>query len=172
MNHPFAIPLFRSILLIISCLVFTSCDKAELILPEAGKIAGNLAASDQCSQEETAWAAGERYANPGNWATFTAYNPDGITVPLIAAENVEIGEVVFSAEAGGKVLIQIVFTPDSGWALQEGEESVKIQGYENPPSGNPAPGLFSYKDNELTVEVHAFNYYGVHLDVKKVVDCD
>lgn len=165
----------------ILCLVLTaslsllSCTEQELAVPlidHAQKEKPDNEATEGCAQEETAWADGERYINPGNWATYTAYEGTEKTVALYAAENIEIGTVSFSSVADEKVTITIQFTPDSGWELQDGDETLKIQGYNSAPVGNPAPGLFKYKSNELSVEVAAYDYYGVHLDVQNTANCN
>ncbi len=58
----------------------------------------------------------------------------------------------------GKVTITLAAL--NGARLQSVAESVKIQGYETAPSGNPPPGLFTtYKGNETTVIVDAYAYY-------------
>jgi|GEM_PF-7021364 hypothetical protein len=125
---------------------------------------------EECAEEETAWAAGVRYINPGNWATYTAYDGTEKTVPLFASKDINIGTVKFSAVANDSVTISIAFVAD--WGLQAGEETVKVQGYETAPSGNPAPGLFKYKDNDLSFKVKSAKFYGIHLDVRKLTPCD
>jgi hypothetical protein len=131
-------------------------------------IPGPICAPDSNGCEwigETAWSAGPRYTLKGNWATYTPY-VSGSTVNLYAGQTMEAGTVTFSAETNGEIDITIVL--NSGWRLAEGVfESVKIQGYENAPSGNPSPGLFTtYKGESLTVTVPLYNFYGVHLDVE------
>ncbi len=124
-----------------------------------------------CNRKETAWADGDRYANPGNWATYTTYEGVDQTATLYAAENQDIGTVNFSSPSDNVLTITIVF--DEEWSLQNTEESVKIQGYNSPPSGNPAPGLFStFKGNELTVTVPVYDFYGIHVDVQEMKTCD
>jgi hypothetical protein len=113
---------------------------------------------------ETAWAAGNRYVSKGNWATYTPYEVD-TTVTLYAGQHMEAGTVHFSAVVDGEVTITIEL--NSGWQLEDVEEAVKIQGYNEAPSGNPAPGQFTtYKGNDLTVTVPAHAIYGVHLNVE------
>lgn len=122
-----------------------------------------------CYQDETAWAAGSRYVAQGNWATYTPYVAN-TPVNVFAGQNYLVGTVTFSEVVDGKVTITLAAL--NGARLQSVAESVKIQGYETAPSGNPAPGLFTtYKGNETTVIVDAFAYYGIHLDVQRVVDC-
>jgi len=80
-------------------------------------------------------------------------------------------QIFFPAVAEGQVTITISL--EDGWELDPSEtESVKIQGYSNAPSGNPAPGRFTtYNGNNLTVTVPEFNFYGIHLDVLKAIPC-
>ena len=119
-------------------------------------------------QEETAWSDGPRYTQRGNWATYTEAEEDS-DVTLYAGRTNEAGNVHFSGITNGKITLTITLNAD--WYLQDGDESVKIQGYDNAPSGNPAPGRFTtYKGNSLIVEVDAYDFYGIHLDVKKKVE--
>lgn len=115
---------------------------------------------------ETAWADGDRYVNPGNWATYTSY-VEG-TVTLYAGQTEVAGSVEFSAVNSGMVTITITLAP--GWDFQDVAENVKIQDYDDAPSGNPAPGQFAHKanasGNSISVNVPANNYYGIHVDVK------
>jgi len=128
---------------------------------------------------ETAWAAGTRYVARGNWATYTAYSADS-TVTLFAGQHHAVGTVSFSAVDSGQVTITIVLAgarlaPDydeDGNQLDTYGEVVKIQAYDVAPKGNPSPGLFTtYKGAELTVTVPARAFYGIHLDVERVI-CD
>lgn len=122
-----------------------------------------------CYKDETAWATGPRYVEQGNWATYTPYVAD-TPINIYAGQHYLVGTVTFSEVVDGKVTITITLT--DGAVLQEGGETVKIQGYDEAPSGNPAPGLFTtYKGTETTITVDAFNFYGIHLDVKRVVEC-
>jgi hypothetical protein len=122
---------------------------------------------DKCyeTQEETAWAAGQRYVTRGNWATYTAYQ--GGTVNIYAGQHMFAGTASFSAVSDG--MVTITMSLNEGWGLQEGN-SVKIQDYATPPSGNPSPGRFAHKGSSLVVSVPANNYYGIHLDVQALVE--
>ncbi|HBT86364.1 MAG: hypothetical protein PHO13_07475 [Fermentimonas sp.] len=123
-----------------------------------------------CYQDETAWAAGTRYVTKGNWATYTPYVAN-TTVNVYAGQTYLVGTATFSEVVDGKVTITLAAL--NGARLQDVAESVKIQGYNSlPPSKNPAPGQFTtYKGTETTITVDAFAYYGIHLDVQRVVDC-
>ena len=125
---------------------------------------------DECEwYGETAWSAGNRYVNKGNWATYTPYVADEI-VTLFAGRTLEAGTVHFSAQVDGYITITI--TLNAGWRFLDEEENVAVQDYEFAPSGNPAPGLFAHKgdaDQSLavfTIEVPLNNFYGVHVNVE------
>lgn len=128
---------------------------------------------DVCyGDEETAWAFGPNYNQngQGNWATYTPYEAN-VAIDIFAGQYHNIGTVMFSEVTDGKVTITISLIEN--WVLAEGNETVKIQGYNEAPSGNPAPGQFNtYKGTMLTVTVDAFEFYGIHLDVRPIVDCD
>jgi hypothetical protein len=121
----------------------------------------------ECSQEETAWATGPRYVSRGNWATYTPYQ-DG-SVNVYAGQNMHAGTATMSAVSGGMVTITISL--NAGWSLQNVSNPVKIQNYNTAPSGNPSPGRFASKGTSLTVSVPADNFYGIHVDVQKAVQC-
>jgi hypothetical protein len=128
-----------------------------------------------CYGEDTAWSAGTRYQDPGNWATYTSYLSVEKTVTLFAGQTINIGTVTFTPEAG-QVRITINLTAAK---FQNVSENVKIQGYTEAPSGNPNPGGFtthkatvSPDDNSYSVLVPAFAYYGVHVDSAPIVPCD
>jgi hypothetical protein len=124
---------------------------------------------EKCYRGETAWSAGERYTQRGNWATYTGYE-DGLEVTLFAGRTHEAGSVSFEAVEDDSVKITISL--NEGWSLKVADEPVKIQGYEAAPSGNPAPGLFTtYKGDELEITVPAYAFYGIHLDVREEIEC-
>lgn len=116
---------------------------------------------------ETAWASGARYVTRGNWATYTAYQVG--TVNVYAGKNDFAGTATFSAITNGNVTITIKLNSD--WSLQEVSNPVKIQGYTVAPTGNPSPGRFANKGTSLTVTLPYANFYGIHLDVRKAVEC-
>jgi hypothetical protein len=120
-----------------------------------------------CSQEETAWATGPRYVSRGNWATYSPYAAGSVNV--YAGQNMLAGTATMSAVSDGNVTITIAL--EAGWSLQDDSNPVKIQGYSVAPSGNPSPGRFANKGTSLTVTVPAANFYGIHLDVQKAVQC-
>lgn len=102
---------------------------------------------------------------------YVSYSGTAKTVDLIAGQKTDIGDVSLSApDINGKVTIGITITA-AGWSLADVDEPIKIQGYASAPSGNPAPGLFAYKSSTSPVIVPANNFYGIHLDVAKLIDC-
>jgi hypothetical protein len=119
---------------------------------------------------ETAWAAGTRYQNPGNWATYTPYAADS-TVTLYAGQTLDAGTVHLSAPVDD--IVTITITLNAGWRFADVAENVKIQDYYVAPSGNPAPGLFDWKGyatgSPFEIEVPLNNFYGVHVDVEQEV---
>lgn len=118
---------------------------------------------------ETAWASGTRYVTRGNWATYTTYQNVATSVNLYAGQNKFAGTAAFSAPVAGKVTITI--TLNSEWTLQDVSNPIKVQNYSVAPTGNPSPGRFAFKGSSLVVVVPADKFYGVHLDVKPVVEC-
>lgn len=117
---------------------------------------------------ETAWGAGDRYVEQGNWATYTAYET-GMNILIFAGQGMEAGYLTFSEVSAGKVTITI--TLFSGWRFEAVEENVKIQPYDTVPlPENPAPGRFAVKataeTSPFTIEVDAAAYYGIHLNLE------
>ena len=130
---------------------------------------------------ETAWAKdnNELEYNPGqggNWATYIKYEGSTMTATLYAGQHNEAGTVTLEPD-GDKVKITFNIATESPenegeWVLNKdnGNELIKIQGYNDAPSGNPAPGQFeTYKGTETTIVVDKYNYYGIHLDMAKLV---
>jgi hypothetical protein len=127
-----------------------------------------------CFKNETAWAAGDRYENSGNWATFTAYYGTTKTVDLLAGQTYNIGTVTFGEVEDGAV--EITISLNSIGAFQDVAENVKIQDYASAPSGNPANGSFAHKGDAtgktFTITVPANSYYGVHVDAARIIECN
>lgn len=131
------------------------------------------------SNDETAWADGERYVQKGNWATYTSYEGQAKTVTLWAGQNMLAGIVNFKPYNASH--IKITITLDKNWGFNPNEsENVKIQDYKNtPPSKNPKVGQFDWKYfvPNVVPNVHEFiidknNFYGVHVDVVGAVPCE
>ncbi len=111
--------------------------------------------------DETAWASNELGApgtlpyNPGgtgDWATYVAYAPDK-TVALYAGQTIDVGTVEFSAPTGGMVDITITITLTGGWQFFGDVDNVNVQDYASPPSGNPSPGRFDWKEHASAARV-------------------
>lgn len=116
---------------------------------------------------ESGWAAGTRYTQKGNWATYTPYTP-GTEVILFAGKTMEAGKVIFSEPFNDTVTITINLNP--GWFFNIVPENVKIQDYKTtPPSRNPSPGKFAWKGFaykcSFSMDVPMNNFYGVHVDL-------
>jgi hypothetical protein len=147
----------------------------EITEPSQGSWYGNIEYTVQCCDDEkcyefmdeTAWAAGSRYVQRGNWATYTKYEYGTKTVTLFAGRTIPVGTVTFSPVVDGFVTITINLTGD--WEFDPVEENVKIQNYASAPSGNPSPGLFAYKGTgegqSFNIDVVPDAFYGVHVDV-------
>jgi hypothetical protein len=137
-----------------------------------------------CYQDETAWAFGDRYVKKGNWAMYVKYTGVEKTVDVIAGQNMVAGTATFSAPINGGTQITIAINLTNSLIFYYdlyapiGDDNVKVQDYASKPSGNPAPGLFAWKETALygstsyTITVPKNNYYGVHLDVAYEVPCE
>jgi hypothetical protein len=148
--------------------------------------------NQECFEDETAWAFGNRYVRKGNWATYTIYEPNKI-VTLFAGQTLEAGQVTFGESIDGVITISIQLFDDWVFSVnyeldengniildENGEpirdNNIKVQDYEMTPTGNPAPGLFNWKTSgigqykEIVVPIN--NFYGVHVDVAIPVECN
>ncbi len=131
---------------------------------------------EECWENETAWAEGPRYVCKGSWAMYVPYDGTEKTVDILAGQTLEAGTATFSAPVDGKVTITINL--NDGFRFAAVDENIKVQDYDQAPSGNPSLGLFAYKNTvgvdikSYTITVPANNYYGVHLDVQHRVPCE
>lgn len=128
---------------------------------------------DTCgSKDETAWSYGEGFGS--NWAMYTEVNGEDKTVDLIAGQHYKIGEVSFEhVQVDGEDKVTITITFIEGAGLQDVSEPVKIQGYDDTPTGSSSPGQFqTYKGNDTEVTVEEYKYYAIHLDAYRPLDCD
>ena len=127
-------------------------------------------------QEETAWAFDDpTYEYGGNWAKYIQYDGVEKTVIFLAGQKPTDMTVTLTLAGEGKVkmvfknIFEIAPESDGKWVFQDVTDAIKIQGYETAPSGNPAPGQFTYyKGRDLEIVVNSANYYGIHLDVAKL----
>ncbi len=153
----------------------------------------------ECYGEETAWAVGNDYNTngKGSWAMYVDYAAcdardgvvDGTCTTDIRAgggdgvgTNVGVAVISPSATMAGYVEISItledgaIFYYDLGDDVND--ENLKVQDYANPPKGNPKIGRFKYKDSlpvgstDATILAPVNNYYGIHLDVAVLTDCE
>ena len=158
---------------------YTSREGAAVAVPPPNSFAPRLVLELTCDEcelwaDETAWADGDRYENPGNWATYTEYAAD-TTVTLYAGQTYEAGTVNFAPDNGD---VAITITLNSGFRFADVPENVKVENYASAPSGNPSPGGFSDKDyadpedNTFEIIVPLNNFYGVHVDVERCADDD
>ncbi|WP_137846453.1 hypothetical protein [Microbacterium sp. 2FI] len=132
----------------------------------------------QVFQGETAWAANTtagtlKYNTKkgGNWATYVQY-PNTAPVQkvynLYAGQTHLAGTATVTPVAGG-----VTVTVDLGgaWEFAGVGSNLKIEKYTSTaPSGNPSPGLFTYKtscvsDPCTSGVIPLAKFYGIHLDV-------
>lgn len=159
---------------------YGSCD--GVTRPRRGAWYANMSYAIQCCgnppppcfdcTSDTSWAAGSRYVDQGNWATYTAYEGVPKAVDLYAGQTKLAGTVHFSAPVGGQVTVTIALNP--GWEFVDDPENVHIQDYESAPSGNPAPGQFDSKfgatGSSFEGSVPENDFYGVHAVVQECVE--
>ncbi|NLX42084.1 MAG: hypothetical protein GXY79_01240 [Chloroflexi bacterium] len=160
-------------------------DNTATIVETGQSAEASLLVNVQCLifKGDTAWAAngdtpGElRYTKRGNWATYVAYNGPK-TVSIFAGQKNYAGTATFSEVVDGMITITIHLEGD--WEFAASGETLKVEGYTQAPSGNPAPGLFSFKSSVTgtaasimvpasNMEGEPFKFFGVHLDVGRWV---
>jgi hypothetical protein len=118
--------------------------------------------SNECDwQEETAFGGG--IAGAGNAWWFALDASTSGTYPIYAGQEAVPGaSVVYDATTD-----QITIVLGNEMQLQNVNEPVKVEGYDQLPSSRPAAGLFElYKGSNLTVQGNGSAYYVVHLDVE------
>ncbi len=117
---------------------------------------------------ETAYGGDTEGAGAAWWYYFDTSGP--ATQTVWAGQTTDIGTVTVSDPEDGEVTIEINLA--TGWDLQSGGETVKIQGYDENsiPGSRPASGLFTYyKGTSLTVTVPENDIYVIHLDVQESI---
>ena len=116
----------------------------------------------QCFVGETAWAANARepgvfrYTPRGNWATYIQIDALPKTGTIFAGQTIPVS----TSHIDGTTLSITLAAP---WTLEDVDEPAKIQGYDEAPSGNPAPWgvhhlqgepTHGYRDRQLRVLRH------------------
>ncbi len=112
-----------------------------------------------CEEWDEETAFGGSFAGAGNawWYYFDTEGSE--TQPIYTGQHETDGTVTWT---GTHLVIDL-----GSWSLQDDDEAVKVQGYDEVPTERPAAGLFNtYKGNELTIEGDGSRYYVIHLDVR------
>ncbi len=144
------------------------------------------------------WSEGKRYVEQGsNWASYTEYDP-GKKVTLFAKETLEAGTVEFSevtVNPGAMDTIDITIHLNKEWRFAErfdddGIETpdtfnIRVQGYSEPPVGEPDPTKFSLGAGITSgglentpmrlvtlMSVPVNNYYGIRVYVQEKVSIE
>ncbi len=126
---------------------------------------GNGNGNNGNGSEETAWGGDTAGAGAAWWYY---YNTEGDETQTVwAGQTMAIGTVTVSEPDNGSVTITINLS--TGWELQAGSETVKIQGYaENDvPGSRPSAGLFDHIGSNLVVTVPENDIFAIHLDVEE-----
>ncbi|MEE4177172.1 MAG: hypothetical protein V2I46_06640 [Bacteroides sp.] len=121
---------------------------------------------EECWAEETAWAGNMAGGGPA-WWYYIDTNEAG-PYPLYAGQNLVEGASVSIVD--GMLTINL----GENLALQEVDEPVKIQGYNEIPDRRPNAGRFTtYKGGfpEEGIDVSEYTYVAVHLDALVKVEC-
>lgn len=113
--------------------------------------------------EETGFAGSTAGKGSAWWFAFDTQG--AATQPIYAGQKLTDATVTF---ADGK------FTIDLGsWSLQDGNETVKSQGYNTLPNKRPAAGQFTmYKGADLEFNGNGSRYYVIHLDMMLCEDVE
>jgi len=117
-------------------------------------------------QEETAWA-GDTEGGGARW-WYYCNTDDDPEQNITAGQHIHVGNVTISEPDDDKVTITLELT--GGWELQDGDDTVKLQGYDDIPDEAPAPGDLEHKGTDLVWEVDSYDYYVIHLDVQLPLD--
>jgi hypothetical protein len=166
-------------------IAMVSCDKAPVaadsdMMQDEVSFLKNLENPDppECI-EETAWGDGLLYNEGSSWATFTP-TVMGEWVELWAGQNYYAGRVYFSTVPDMPGYVKIKILMRSCWDIQDVEEPIKVQGYDEPPVGEKVKtGQFEFKDFELNDDPNNYYYwaivpyhdfFGVHVDIQYCCD--
>ncbi|TVR71634.1 MAG: hypothetical protein EA408_08295 [Marinilabiliales bacterium] len=118
---------------------------------------------DNDCQTETAFGGDTAGEGAAWWYYYDAYV--GGVQTIWAGQTIDVGTVEV---VDGTVTIVLT----NGWELKDGNETVKIKGYDEIPGSRPAAGLFTgegtYKGTDLdNINVGEYAFYVIHLDVQK-----
>lgn len=144
----------------------TSCEENTITI--------EIPCIETCYKDETAWSEGSRYVTRGSWATYTSFAGIEKTVNLYAGQSMLAGSVTFKPVTGG---VEVKIDLADGWVFADVPENIKIQGYMTAPTKNPDIGSFANKanasltDRSYTIFIDNYNFYGVHVDLWKIVPC-
>jgi hypothetical protein len=145
----------------------------DITEPDQGSWYGNIAYVVQCCeeppppppgecQEETAWGGASEGGGSAWWYYYDTAGP--VTQSIYAGQELTDGTVTCD---GGQLSIDL-----GSWSLQDVEEPVKVQCYEEGqlPTSKPTPGRFTtYKGEALTIpgfDCSECSYIAIHLDVE------
>ncbi len=117
---------------------------------------------DPVYQEETAYGGNTPGSTSNPWWFYFAV-ADGNPQNIFAGQYETDGTVSYDAETG---YLNINL---GSWDLQQGNETVKINGYSSAPVDWEPPGSFQTKTNQLSnINVgENYNYFIIHLDIEK-----
>lgn len=108
-------------------------------------------------QAETAWGGATAGGGSAWWYYFDTQGTG--TQPIYAGQVETDGNVSWD---GTSLVIDL-----GSWELQDVEEPVKVEGYDEIPATRPSAGLFTlYKGTNLTITGDGSRYYAIHLDVQ------
>lgn len=119
-----------------------------------------------CENWETETAFGGEAGGAGSAWWFYYDGEEDQTI--WAGQDINVGTVEYT---GGEMVITLT----GGWELEDVSEPIKIQGYATGelPEDRPTAGLFTtYKGEDLSPEVGVYDYYVIHLDVRRCTDDD
>jgi len=121
----------------------------------------NLEPCDTECEGETAFGGDTKYNFDEGRAWWSAFKVSDGSPQKIYAGKKEVPGASVSYE-DGKIIISL----GDYMELKDGNETVKIQGYDELPTSRPVAGHFAYKGMDLIVDVDEYPFYVIHLDVE------
>jgi hypothetical protein len=112
---------------------------------------------------ESATGRGTQWPGTNNWFQ---YNVNG-NVDLVYGRTLQKAGNITMSTVGGSTTITI--TLDAGFRLKAGSGSVKIEPLSSAPTKYIQPGKFTYHGASLVVTVPNAPFYGIHLDIERMV---